>query len=30
MPENQPTTDRARRLEAVQSGQRETAIENTS
>ncbi|MCQ4334594.1 hypothetical protein KM295_14135, partial [Natronomonas sp. F2-12] len=27
MPENQPTTDRARRLDAVQSGQRETAIE---
>jgi hypothetical protein len=27
MLENQPTTDRARRLEAVQSGQRETAID---
>jgi len=26
MTENQPTTDRAQRLEAVQSGQRETAI----
>jgi hypothetical protein len=30
MTENQPTTDRARRLEAVRSGQRDTAIENTS
>jgi hypothetical protein len=27
MTENQPTTDRARRLEAVRSGQRETAID---
>jgi hypothetical protein len=30
MPENQPTTDRARRLDAVRSGQRETAIEQAN
>jgi len=30
MPENQPTTDRARRLDAVRSGQRDTAIEQAN